>query len=77
MSGNNGGTAFPVKGSHEYQDSTGMSLRDCMAIHIAVALCSHYQNILAIALNENGSREKIAKDAYGTADALLAEGSKP
>lgn len=65
--------AFPNNKYASFPRDRGMTLRDYMAIRIAVALCSHERDSIAVNM---GGPELLAKDAYIMADALIAESKK-
>ncbi len=66
---NDGGPAFP--GFPATNVPSGMTLRDYFAAHLAHGqLGSSAQNTLHI------SYEEVARNAYGIADAMLAERAK-
>ena len=65
---NDGGPAFPMGDNPLLERGRGMTLRDFFAAHLAHGqLGSASQNTLQI------SYEEVARNAYGIADAMLAE----
>ena len=66
MSDKGSNPAFPVHPEVSGNDQLGMSFRDYVAV-MAMQSC----------IGQSGSYERVARDAYAFADALLAERDKP
>lgn len=62
--------AFPGRQYQSREWWKGMTLRDYFAAKAMASLCTHEQNMIAIAADQ-GARQEIADDAYGMADAMM------